>query len=151
MTRSCWSSSWYRRIIRVILLHYSHKSLTSYNNSATSCQQVVIALLVPSCPKIGDNLLTCNNLAELSELLLWTSPEHAWYTNIVTIVWCQSCNMLAISWWVTLDFLAQPCITSPIMPSLSLLQQHACDKLRSILCTVKYPLSLKTYLFLHKR
>ena len=35
-----------------------------------SCQQVVIALLVPSCQQVWNNLLTiCNNLVESSDLL----------------------------------------------------------------------------------
>jgi hypothetical protein len=102
MTRR-WSSSWYRRIIRVIVLHYSHKNLILITTLQQAVKRVVIAPLILSCAQIGDNLLTSNNLAELSELLLQTSPERAWYSNIVTI------------------------------------------------CTVKYPLSLNTYLILHKR
>ena len=85
----------------------------------TSRQQVVFALLVPSCQQVWNKLwTTCNKLVDIIRLVP-TSPIQSWYNNIVTTLCRQPCNILVVPW------LYQTCynnlVTSLIMPS-SLLQ-----------------------------
>jgi hypothetical protein len=63
----------------------------------TNRQQVVFALLAPSCPQVWNNLSTACWYYQTCSKVVPTSPIQSWCNNIVTTLWRQPCNILVIS------------------------------------------------------
>jgi hypothetical protein len=90
---------------------YTCKNLTSCSKSpslSTSPQQVVFALLVPSCQQVWNKLLKLvTTLLILSDLLQGCSNKSPILSYIVTTLCCQPCNILVVSY--DCIRLEQPC------------------------------------------
>ena len=71
----------------------------------TSRQQVVFALLVPSCQHVWNKLLTtCNNLDDIMRLVARLFQQ-VWYNHDITIL-LQPCQTYIVT---VSDLLEQPC------------------------------------------
>jgi hypothetical protein len=92
---------------------------------STSRQQVVFALLVPSCQQVWNKLLTiCNNLVDIIRLVtrffqqVRYCPIQSWYNSIVTTLCLQPCNILVYHDYIKhVRTTVNNLVTSLIMPS----------------------------------
>jgi hypothetical protein len=105
-----WLSAEHACVLWLVLRHIvpsTRKNLTSCGKkqtttTTTNCQQVVFALLVPSCQQVWNNLLTVvTSLLILSDLLQGCSNKSNTvmiYNNIVITLCRQPCNIRVMSW-----------------------------------------------------
>ena len=111
--QNLWLSAWQLTVL------YTKKNLTSCSSLPTSRQQVMFALLVPSCNKLVDSIRVVARLI-----------QQVRYSHYITIL-LQPCDILVISWLLS-DLLEQPCnksdnviklVTSCWQPVTNLFQQ----------------------------
>jgi hypothetical protein len=105
-------------------------NLNSYNlglHLPTSRQQVVFALLVPSCQQVWNKLLTtCNKLVDIIRLVARLFQQVRYCHDLTILLYNLVSSTLKHSCFViTASDLLQQLVTSLIMPS-SLLQPTGC-------------------------